>query len=133
MRLGMLGPLEVVDGERRVPIRAGKESALLAILLLHANRTVPTTQLVDDLWGDGVPERAVKAVQVYVSHLRKALPAERLRTHGAGYLLEVREGELDLDRFAALAAEGRAALGADDARAAGLLGDALALWRGSPV
>jgi len=49
MRLGMLGPLEVVDGERRVPIRAGKESALLAILLLHANRTVPTTQLVDDL------------------------------------------------------------------------------------
>jgi class 3 adenylate cyclase/DNA-binding SARP family transcriptional activator len=133
MRFGMLGPLEVVDGERRVPIRAGKESALLALLGLHANRAVATAQLVDDLWGDEVPDSAVKAVQVYVSHLRKALPEGRLRTHGPGYLLEVRGGELDLDRFTGLAAEGRAALGVDDARAARLLGDALALWRGPPL
>jgi DNA-binding SARP family transcriptional activator/tetratricopeptide (TPR) repeat protein len=130
MRFRLLGPLEVVDGERQVPIASGKQCALLAILLLQANRVVPMSRLVDDLWGDELPDTAVKSVQVYVSKLRKALPEPRLRTRGSGYLADVHVGELDLDTFSSLASAGRAALGDDAARAVDLLTEALALWRG---
>src|SRR5262245_2208802 len=110
MRFRLLGPLEVRDGDMPVRLAAGKQRALMADLLLNANRAVPLAQLVDDLWGERVPDTAVKALQVYVSKLRKALPRERLHTSGAGYLLEVGEDELDLDEFLRLSAEGRAAL-----------------------
>jgi class 3 adenylate cyclase/DNA-binding SARP family transcriptional activator/pimeloyl-ACP methyl ester carboxylesterase len=131
MQFRLLGPVEVRHGDRLVTLAAGKQRALLADLLLNANRAVPQARLVDDLWGDRVPETAVKALQVYVSKLRKALPEERLRTRGTGYLLEVGEQELDLDVFTRLAAEGRRALGGGDvARASEQLGEALALWRG---
>jgi pimeloyl-ACP methyl ester carboxylesterase/DNA-binding SARP family transcriptional activator len=70
-------------------------------------------------------------VQIYVSRLRKMLPEARLRTRAPGYLLEVHENELDLERFEALVARGRRALSDGDAsRASELLREALALWRG---
>ena len=46
---------------------------MLALLLLNANRVVPTSRLIDELWGDAPPETARKALQVYVSRLRKVL------------------------------------------------------------
>ena len=65
---------------------------------------MPVTQLVDDLWGERVPETAVKALQVYVSKLRKALPEGRLATRGSGYMLVVADGELDVELPSALPA-----------------------------
>jgi DNA-binding SARP family transcriptional activator len=131
MEFRILGPLEVRDDGEPLSLAGGKQRALLADLLLHANQAVPTAQLVDDLWGERVPDTAVKALQVYVSKLRKALPGERLHTRGPGYLLEVREGELDLDVFERLATEGRSAVeSGDPERGRALLGSALARWRG---
>ncbi|HJU47737.1 MAG TPA: BTAD domain-containing putative transcriptional regulator, partial [Gaiellaceae bacterium] len=131
MDFRILGPLEVAHGGAPVPIAAGKQRALLADLLLNTNRAMATRRLVDDLWGDDVPDTAVKALQVYVSKLRKALPEDRLHTRDPGYLLEIRDGELDLDAFSRLAAEGRAALADGEAeRASETLEQALALWRG---
>src|SRR5918911_2107223 len=122
----LLGPLEAfVEGE---PIRlaAPKPRALLALLLLNANRVVPTERLVDELWGDEPPATATKTLQVYVSQLRKEL-GDRLRTRPPGYELHVEEGELDLQRFEALVARARD----EDARtAAATLREALSLWRG---
>jgi DNA-binding SARP family transcriptional activator/pimeloyl-ACP methyl ester carboxylesterase len=127
----LLGPLEVIDGTAPLPIASGKQRALLAVLLLSANRTVARDRIVDELWGDAVPGSAQKMVQILVSQLRKALPEPRLQTRAPGYLMEVREDELDLARFERLLAEGRQALSrADAASAAELLRDALALWRG---
>jgi DNA-binding SARP family transcriptional activator/pimeloyl-ACP methyl ester carboxylesterase len=112
-------------------IAAGKQRALLAMLLLHSNRTVGREQIVDALWGEGVPESALKMVQIHVSQLRKALPEPRLHTRPPGYLLEVGEDELDLARFERAVAAARRALSEDRAgEARMLLGDALALWRG---
>ena len=51
-----------------------KQRALLALLLLNANRVVARERLIDELWGDEPPETAVTTVQVYVSRLRKLLP-----------------------------------------------------------
>jgi DNA-binding SARP family transcriptional activator/pimeloyl-ACP methyl ester carboxylesterase len=127
----LLGPLEVIDGASPLRLPAGKQPALLAILLLSANRTVSQEQIIDDLWGEEVPESARKMVQIHVSQLRKVLPEPRLHTRSPGYLLEVREGELDLARFEHAVAAGRRALAEGESEnATERLGQALALWRG---
>jgi DNA-binding SARP family transcriptional activator/class 3 adenylate cyclase/alpha-beta hydrolase superfamily lysophospholipase len=131
MEFRILGPLEVRDEDREVPLRGGKERALLALLLVNANRTLPMDRIVDSLWAEDVPETAQKMVQVYVSHLRKVLPKDTLRTRPPGYAVAVEEGELDLDRFESAVTEARAALDSGLPRqAAEGFRDALSLWRG---
>lgn len=135
MEFRILGPLEAVDGGRKLTLGAAKQRALLAVLLLHPNEVLSADRLVDELWVDRPPETAVKVVQVYVSQLRKALGEnDRLLTRPPGYLLRVEQHELDVARFETLFEEGRRALAAGDPRrAAAALRDALALWRGPPL
>src|SRR5205809_201110 len=130
----VLGPVEAsVEGEP-IALPAAKPRALLAALLLDRNRVVPVSRLIDDLWGEVPPETAMKALQGYVSQLRKAIGPERLLTRPPGYELRVEEGELDLDRFERLAREGRELLAGGDSKAAAKrLGEALELWRGPPL
>ena len=130
----VLGPVEAsVEGEP-IALPAAKPRALLAALLLERNRVVPVSRLIDDLWGEVPPETAMKALQGYVSQLRKAIGPERLLTRPPGYELRVEEGELDLDRFERLAREGRELLAGGDSKAAAKrLGEALELWRGPPL
>ena len=127
MEFRILGPLEVLqDG---VPLSLGgpKHRALLALLLLHANEPVPQSVLVDGLWGERPPQTAAKALQVYVSQIRRVLGREQIRTLAGGYELVVEPDELDLLRVERLIAEAREAAPAD---AAPKLREALALWRG---
>jgi DNA-binding SARP family transcriptional activator len=127
----ILGPVDVLDGGRAVPLPAGKPVALLRTLLLNRNRVVSVEDLIDELWGEDPPETAAKALQGHVSQLRKALGADRLSTKPPGYRLRVDEGELDLDRFEQLVRDGRERLAAGDAKAASReLESALGLWRG---
>ena len=99
MDFRILGPLEVSDGDRAVRLRGGKQRALLALLLVNANRTLAIDRIVDELWGEDVPETAQKMVQIHVSRLRKALPAGMLHTRPPGYALAVEPEALDLHRF----------------------------------
>jgi DNA-binding SARP family transcriptional activator len=134
MEFRILGALEALEGERPVPLGAGKQRATLAIFLLHANEVLAADRLIDELWGESPPATARKALQVYVSRLRKALGAERIATRAPGYALELAENELDLYRFERLAREGgRARTEGDKPRAARLLHEALGLWRGSAL
>jgi DNA-binding SARP family transcriptional activator len=103
---------------------------VLALLVLNANRVVSRERLIDSLWGDNPPETAVTTVQVYVSRLRKVLPAGSLVTRGRGYVLEVDSDAVDLARFETLIAEARSA---EPGHASRLLRDALALWCGAPL
>ena len=131
MEFRVLGPLEARDGDRELPLRGGKERALLALLLLHANRTLALERIVDDLWGADVPETAQKMVQVYVSHLRKLLPPGTLQTRPPGYALVLEPEQLDLNRFVTALTEAREALDAGEARGAeDGFREALSLWRG---
>src|SRR5215831_20714252 len=78
----ILGPLEVArDGEPLV-LGAVQQRALLAVLVLHRGEVVSTDRLVDELWGERAPSAAAKTVQVYVSHLRKALGVGVIVTQG---------------------------------------------------
>jgi DNA-binding SARP family transcriptional activator len=127
MEFRLLGPLEVRADDGSLPLGGAKQRALLALLLLRANRVVSRERLLDGLWPDGPPETAVKSVQLYVSQLRKLLPAGAIATRAPGYVLEVDPDAVDLFRFERLVAEARAA---EPARAAPLLREALELWRG---
>ena len=116
----LLGPLEVVADGRPVEVPGQKPRALLALLLLDANRVVPTDRLVEMLWDGRPTPTAAKALQVYVSQLRRLLGHERLATKPPGYLIRVEQDELDLLQFRALRESGR-------------FREALALWRGPPL
>jgi DNA-binding SARP family transcriptional activator len=53
MEFRILGPLEVVDaGGEPLALPMGRQRALLALLLLHANEVVSADRLIDELWGD---------------------------------------------------------------------------------
>jgi DNA-binding SARP family transcriptional activator len=135
----VLGQMEVVRDGRRLALGGHRQLAVLAVLVLDAGRMVPVDRLVDALWGEEPPSGARATIQAYVSKLRRALDPQRppgaaaslIDTQGAGYVLRVDSDAVDARRFERLAREGREALGAGDAEAAGeLLAQALALWRG---
>ena len=131
MEYRVLGSLEVLDRSgHRLPLGGARQQTVLASLLLRAGRTVPLECLVDELW-EKPPEKAAKTVQVYVSRLRHELEPRAIESRPGGYALVLDGDKLDLADFEQIAAEGRAALAAGDCeRAAELLHDALALWRG---
>src|SRR4029453_3208262 len=110
MEFRILGPLEVRDGDREVPLRAGKQRALLALLLVNANRTVAIDRMVDELWGQEVPESAPKMVQIYVSNLRQGLGGGLRHPRPPGYSLQLAPDDVDLNRFERLVASARASL-----------------------
>ena len=126
-----MGPLEAVEGNRRLVLGGPKQRAVLAILLLHRGEVVSTDRLIDELWDERPPATAAKTVQVYVSNLRKTLGNGLLVTQGHGYLLRTSPGQLDLDRFDALVGEARRALRDGKAQdGSARFHQALTLWRG---
>ena len=130
MEFRILGPLEVREGDRVLPLPGVRQRALLSILLLHANEVLPASLLIELLWGDRPPPSAAKGLQVHISELRKLLGKDCIYTRAPGYALRVDPGELDLERFEKLVGEARQ-LPPDDALSR--LREALALWRGRPL
>jgi ABC-type transport system substrate-binding protein/DNA-binding SARP family transcriptional activator/streptogramin lyase len=131
----ILGPLEVrLDGS---PVQIGgpRQRALLAMLLLSANRVVSRDRLIDELLPDAAAGTADHQLRVQVSRLRRALGApDRLLTRAPGYALQVEPGELDLEQFEHLLAEGDTALRARRFEAAAhAFRQAESLWRGRPL
>jgi DNA-binding SARP family transcriptional activator len=139
LRFGILGPLQVELDGRHVELGAPKQRAVLAALLVSANRVVSLDRLIDQLWGEDPPPAATSSLQAYVANLRRVLEPDRaprtppavLVTRSPGYVLQVGEGELDAARFAALVDRARESLSAADPGGAHeLLGQASGLWRG---
>ncbi len=140
MDFRILGPLEALDGGEPVALEGSKRRALLALLLLHANETLSSDRLIDELWGEQPPATAAKTLQVHVSRLRKALTggagggADVVVTREHGYELRVELEQIDSHRFERLLNEGRRELAADRPDVAlAALEQALALWRGPPL
>gem|GEM_PF-122443 len=137
----ILGGLEVVEGGRALHVRGDKQKALLAMLLIDLGTVVSTDRLIEGLWGEGPPETAPNALQVYVSSLRKVLrrgtgrpETDVLVTRRHGYVLEVPPESVDSRRFQRLAADGARALQAGRAaESSPTLHQALGLWRGTAL
>ena len=133
MEFRVLGPVEVEGDGLVVELGGPRERALLARLIMAANHVVGADSLADDLWAGNPPPGFAGTLRVYVSRLRRALAggAAALVTQPPGYRLNLDDGQLDARRFQSLAAAGAAELQAGRPQAAaGLLGQALALWRG---
>ena len=130
MEFRILGPLEVVEEDRAVPLGGRRQRVVLARLLVRANQTVSTGTLIDEIWGEDPPEAVRNSLQSYVSHLRKALGEGRIRSGSGGYALTAEPGEIDARRFESLVEQGRAVAVTDPDAAATTFGRALALWRG---
>ena len=110
----VLGSLEVVGRDGPLLLDGLKTRALLALLLVHRGEVLSTDRIVDALWEEHAPRSATKLVQGYVSKLRRAVGDGVLRTHGRGYVLAVDRGQVDVDRFEELVADGRSALERED-------------------
>jgi len=138
VRFGLLGTLAVwTDDGRPAEVPEAKVRAVLADLLIHLGRPVPADRLIEDLWGDDLPVHPAAALQLKVSRLRQALETaepgggELVAFRSPGYLLQIEADALDERRFAALIEQASAT--GDLGDRAGLLADALALWRGPPL
>ncbi len=135
---GILGPLLVTATGEPVDIGGPKQRAVLALLLIHANRPLTSDQMIDALWGEHPPSTALATLQSYISNLRRALEPERparaeakvLQKNGGGYQLAVEPDRVDALRFERLLAEATELVEAAPQRARTLLADALAEWRG---
>jgi DNA-binding SARP family transcriptional activator len=132
----LLGPVEARTDGRVLSLGGARQRALLAALLLQRGAPVSRDRLIEDLWGERPPDGAVKALQVAMSRLRRALDstAPRLTATPGGYRLLLEPGELDLERFETAAEQGRRALADGNAeRASARLRAALEEWRGPPL
>lgn len=140
MRYRILGPLEVFDDEGPVDTGPHKQRSLLALLLIHANRVVPTDRILDELWGEDA-EGKENSLWVYVSRLRSALEpglkdasaATILTTRDHGYALNVAEETIDAIAFERAVADGRELLTTDPQAASAVLHEALDWWRGDAL
>ena len=136
MEFAILGPLRAVGAQGPIELKAPKQRALLAALLLAEGDGVVTPErLIDAIWGDEPPASGHKALQVHVSQLRRVLgSAQPIVTRPAGYAIAREPGGLDLERFEALVADARRARGSGDtAAAAERLREAIGLFRGPPL
>jgi DNA-binding SARP family transcriptional activator len=138
LAVSLLGPVDVYVARRPAGIPQPGLRILLAMLALSANRVVPVAALIYALWQEDASRQREKNLHVQVHLLRRRLAelepgrgSSRIITAPPGYLLELRDGELDAQAFASLAQQGRRLAQAGDAVAASdVLGQALRLWRG---
>jgi DNA-binding SARP family transcriptional activator len=132
----LLGPLAVSRDGVVVPIRAARQRALLACLLVQANRTVSADALIEGIWGVEPPRVARNDLQILVSRLRRVLgcadrPAPLVTVPG-GYQLNVPDDGLDVYRFHQFVRQARESVDQPQ-EAARLFALALGLWRGEPL
>lgn len=134
MEFRILGPLEVVEDGNPVALGTLKERLVLGVLLLHANEFVSRERLIDDLWGEAPPPTARKAVNVYLSKVRKTLSvggADPIATASGGYRLRVEPETLDASRMQLLVTSARECVSKGELEgAADRFQEALSLWRG---
>ncbi|OEV08299.1 hypothetical protein AN218_27115 [Streptomyces nanshensis] len=135
----MFGAVRAWRGEVRLELGPARQRAVLAVLLLHANRPVERQRLIEAVWGDPPPAYAVNQLQKYVSALRRVLepgrearsPSSVLGWTDGGYVLRVADDGLDLTVFEHRVGRGREALARGDTRrAAAELREALAVGSG---
>jgi basic membrane lipoprotein Med (substrate-binding protein (PBP1-ABC) superfamily)/DNA-binding SARP family transcriptional activator len=136
----ILGPIEAGEDGHPIDLGPHKQRALLALLLIHVDRVVPTDRILEQLWGDDAAGKE-NALWVHISRLRSALEPHRsergassvLMTRDHGYLIRADASAVDARRFEAAVDEARLRLALEPEAASTILSEALALWRGTAL
>ena len=141
MEFRLLGPVEIrIGGGVRLPLGTPQQRVVLAALAVDAGRPVTIETLTDRVWDDAAPDGARAALYAHIARIRHLVngpanggqPSARLDRRSGGYLLDVDPDQVDVRLFRRLAAAARERQRYDTERA-GLLSDALGLWRGTPL
>ncbi|MEU3985252.1 BTAD domain-containing putative transcriptional regulator [Streptomyces sp. NPDC026672] len=134
LRFAVLGPTRAWRDGTELPLGSPQQRATLTTLLLGEGAPVSAAELVDTVWGGGAPRTATSVLRTYVSRLRRVIGADVIGSSCGGYVLHTSPGALDLVLFRERIDSAHAAhRDGDPAVAAGLLRDALALWKGVPL
>ncbi|MEU6373593.1 BTAD domain-containing putative transcriptional regulator [Streptomyces sp. NPDC046909] len=140
MRFGVLGPVEVLDGNVAVDLGPRQRRLLLVRLLIEDGRPVSQDTLLRDLWPTDRPTGAASSVRAHVSRLRAVLDPVRqgrstvLVSEPAGYALKVPAEARDTALFEESVGRAREALRVRQLPVARREIDAaLGLWRGAPL
>ncbi|MFL6144257.1 MAG: AfsR/SARP family transcriptional regulator [Labedaea sp.] len=132
MEFRLLGAVEASMDGQGVDLGPGRQRCVLVALLADVNHVVPVEGLLDRVWGDRQPRRAIGALYSYISRLRNVLTVAggvSIAHRSGGYVLSADPASVDLHRFRRLVAHARSA---DDVDAAAALDESLGLWRGEP-
>lgn len=132
MEFRLFGELQLLAEGRSLDLGAPRQQTVLAALAVDAGRPVPIETLIDRVWDRDPPAEARNILYSHLSRIRRLLArtTARLDRRSAGYVLDVDPDSVDLHRFARLVERSRTASGAERA---GLLAEALTLWRGPPL
>ncbi|MFI6795067.1 AfsR/SARP family transcriptional regulator [Streptosporangium canum] len=142
LRFAVLGPVQAWRDGTELDLGTPLQRSILAMLLLRESRAVTPAEMIDAVWGEDAPPRALGALRTYVSRLRAVLePGRSPRTRpellisvGRGYALRLNGEVLDLTLFDRGLQEAETARRAGDrAGAAESLRASLALCTGEPL
>jgi DNA-binding SARP family transcriptional activator/tetratricopeptide (TPR) repeat protein len=134
----VLGPVEIWDEDRCIPVGTSKTQHVLAILLLASGLSVSARSLADRLWDGDPPAKERETIQSYISRIRRRLrdagdSVGLIRASSSdGYLLDVPAESVDARRFDQAVTRAHAAV-SDPAAAVALFRQAEALWGGEPL
>jgi DNA-binding SARP family transcriptional activator len=136
IEFGVLGPLQLSIGGALVPLGTPKQRAVLAVLVVNANRPVDIDTLISAAWNQRPPSGARATLHAYISNLRRVMSSAGidralLANAPPGYRLTLAPDQSDLGRFRSKKDAGvHAAAAAQFEQASRLMSDALAQWRG---
>ena len=68
------GAVEARAGGALVPLGGPKQRCVLAVLLVNHGSVVSVDRLIDAVWEDNPPPKALASLRAYVTNLRRALP-----------------------------------------------------------
>jgi SARP family transcriptional regulator, regulator of embCAB operon len=136
VQFGVLGPLQMSVGDALVPLGTPKQRAVLAVLIVNANRPVDIDVLIGAAWNQRPPAGARATLHAYISNLRRLMSSAGvdralLASAPPGYRLAIGQHQYDLGRFRAEKDAGlHAAAAGEFEQASRQMSDALAQWRG---
>ncbi|WP_084772118.1 AfsR/SARP family transcriptional regulator [Nonomuraea candida] len=142
LRFAVLGPVRAWRDGRELDLGTPLQRSILGMLLLREGHAVTPNEMIDAVWGEDAPPRALGALRTYVSRLRTVLEPDRparsrpelLTSIGKGYALRLPQDALDLSRFERGVAQAESARKAGrTAESARALRAALALFEGEPL
>ena len=126
LRIDVLGPIRVIDGERDVTPTGSLQRRLLALLVLYRGRVVTVDSAIDVLWPSALPNDPAAALQNHLFRLRRGLPDDVIVSIADGYRLDPTRVDVDADRLASALGDPERANGASSAE----FDEVLARWQG---